>query len=95
MPMLAASPISWRASERIAKLPVKIPPINSKAEKKRFSKNAVRIRFWLFIVKTPGLLVVYVSKADSKDACNMLVVKGIVDLLAISAAFYNTCFSHF
>jgi hypothetical protein len=50
--MLAASPISWIASETIATLPVKIPPKNSKIENERFNKNATKMFFPVFIASS-------------------------------------------
>ena len=48
--MLVASPMSCIASEMIAILPVYKPPINSKIEKARFNKNAIRILRSVFII---------------------------------------------
>lgn len=43
MPILAASPKSWTASETMAMLPVRRPPMASKIENERLSKKAMRI----------------------------------------------------
>ena len=43
--MLVASPMSCTASETIATLPVKIPPINSNIENARLRIKAIRIFF--------------------------------------------------
>jgi len=40
-------------SEIIATLPVMAPPINSKIEKDRFSKKAIKIFFCVFIRNAP------------------------------------------
>ena len=41
--MLAVSPTSCTASERIATLPVSNPPASSKTEKAKFKRNAIKI----------------------------------------------------
>ena len=44
------SPKSWMASDMIATLFVNNPPINSKIEKNKLSKNAIKIFFSLCTV---------------------------------------------
>lgn len=50
--MLAASPISWTASEVIATLPVKIPPINSNIENDKLSIKAIKILRSVFVISS-------------------------------------------
>ena len=48
-PILSASPRSWTASECIALLPLMMPPKNSKTEKMRFRRKAIKILRFVFI----------------------------------------------
>jgi hypothetical protein len=47
--ILIASHKSWIASDKIAILPVKIHPKNSKIENEIFKRNAIKIFFSVFI----------------------------------------------
>ncbi len=73
--MLAASPISCTASE-IATLPVMAPPINSKMEKERFSKNAIKIFFSVF--HKPSTLTCGKYDCTISSLLNILFNKNII-----------------